>query len=548
MSLLETGLVAIRDRRRLAEIAAILARFGIGDILARTGLSGFLPSSGGEASKAGDMAAPVRLRLALEQLGPTFVKLGQILSTRGDLLTPQWTAELEHLQSHVAPLPWEDIRAQVEDDIGGAVDDVFASFERRALAAGSIAQVHRAVLTDGTSVVVKVRRKGLRPLVDADLRLLAHLASLAEAQWPDLARYRPREILANLGTAMAEELDLAAEARNCETVADNLAGLDFILIPRIFRQWTGERLLVQEFVGGIPPKDRAALEQAGHDGRLLARRGAEAFLHMALVDGFFHADPHPGNLHALPGDRVAFIDFGMVGRIGERRREQLLTLLAAIIDGDGGRIANLLIEWSGSGGVDLLRLEAACDGFVARHGTPPLRLGQAITDFVTLVRENDLSLPPDLALLFKALVTADGVMRALDPDFDAIAVAAPIVRRETMRRFAPQALADQGKALAVDIAGLMSDLPALMRLLLLRVRQGSIAAKIELQGLERIGADIRWAATRIAVAIVTAAFALGLAPRLFDYGPMVLGVPLPLWLGLGVIAGGLLWLVSPQGK
>lgn len=546
MSLFETGLVALRDRKRLAEIAAVLTRFGVDDVLERIGLSGLLPSSLRQGPPTNDAGAPERVRLALEQLGPTFVKLGQILSTRGDLLPPEWTRELERLQSHVAPLPWEAIRAQVEADIGGPVADVFASFDTHALAAGSIAQVHRATLKDGASVVVKVRREGLRPLVDADLRLLSHAASLAEAQWPDLARYRPREVLNHLGAAMAEELDLAAEARNCEAIAANLAEVSFILVPRIHWQWTGERLLVQEFVGGVAPNDRAALDAANHDTALLARRGAEAFLHMALVDGLFHADPHPGNLRALPGDHIAFIDFGMVGRIGGRRRDQLLGLLSAIVDGSGDRVANLLLEWSGAAGADLSQLEAGCDVFVARHGTPPLRLGDAIVDFVALAREHDLALPPDLALLFKALITADGVMRSLDPQFDAIAVAAPIVRSEMLRRYAPAALAGRSKALAVDLAGMASDLPALIRILALRIRQGQVSAKVELQGLERIGGDIRWAATRVAVAIVTAAFALGLAPRLFDYGPLVLGVPLPLWVGLGVIAGGMVWLMLPR--
>jgi len=548
MSLLETGLVAMRDRKRLAEIAAVVARFGIGDLLARLGLSGLLPPAGrdGGGPDIARLGAPERLRLAIEALGPTFVKLGQILSTRGDLLPPEWIAELERLQSDVAPRPWPAIRTQVEADIGGPVEEVFAGFDAEALAAGSIAQVHRAVLPDGAQVVVKVRREGLRPLVDADLRLLSHAAAVAERQWPDLARYRPREILNHLGAAMAEELDLAAEARNCETIAANLAGMDGVRIPRIHGRWTGERLLVQEFVAGIAPNDGAALDAAGLDGRVLARRGAEAFLRMALVDGVFHADPHPGNLRALGGNRVAFIDFGMVGRIGGRRREQLLTLVGAIVEGDGGRVANLLIEWSGAAGADLARLEAACDAFVARHGAPPLKLGAAVADFMALAREHGLALPPDLALLFKALITADGVMRGLDPDFDAIAVAAPIVREEMARRYAPAALAGRGRALALDLAGLAADLPALARLLALRLRQGRISAEVELKGLEGIGGDIRFAATRIAVAVVTAAFALGLAPRLLDYGPSLLGAPAAAWLGLGVIAGGMAWLLLPK--
>lgn len=547
MNILETGAVAIRDRKRLAEILRIAGAFGLDDILERLGLAGRSRTSRGKKDEAAS-SAPERLRLALESLGVTFIKLGQILSTRGDLLPPEWIVELEKLQGDVPALPWDAVQQQVEDDLGGSVDALFLSFEREAMAAGSIAQVHRARLRDGADVVVKVRREGLRTIVDADLRLLSHAAGIAEARWPDLARYRPREILRHLGAALSEELDLSSEARNCETMAINLQRLDTVTLPRIYAEWSSERLLVQEFVEGIAPNDRAGLHKTAHDTALLARRGAEAFLHMALVDGFFHADPHPGNLRALPDDRIAFIDFGMVGRIGDRRREQLLSLVAAIVDGSGERVAGLLVEWSGAANVDLSRLEAASDTFVLRHGAPPLRLGEAVQDFVALAREHELALPPDLALLFKALITADGVMRLLDPDFDAISVAAPIVRREMARRYGPASLAGKSKTLALDLAGLASDLPGLLRLLALRLRQGRLSAEIELKGLDRIGADIRWAATRIAVAVVTAAFALGLAPSLIAHGPTMFGVPLPLWLGLGIIAFGLIWLLVPRRR
>ncbi|MDH4991659.1 AarF/UbiB family protein [Aquamicrobium lusatiense] len=550
MTVLETTFAAARDHKRIAEIAAVLGRFGVDDIAIRLGLGGLLPKRRTRASHTDSesRSQPERLRLAIESLGPTFIKLGQILSTRADLLSPEWITELEKLQSDVAPEPWEAIRAQVEEDLGASPDTVFLSFAHTALAAGSIAQVHRATLQDGTDVVVKVRRAGLRPLVEADLRLLSHAAGLVEAQWPEFARYRPREILHHLGTAMGEELDLAAEGRNCEAVAQNLAAMERIKIPRIFSEWSSERLLVQEYIDGIVPNDHAALNAAGLDGRELARTGTTAFLRMALVDGLFHADPHPGNLRALPGNRVAFIDFGMVGRLGARRREQLLMLVAAIVETSGERVAALLMEWSGAADIDLPRLEAACDIFVARHGVPPLRLGEAITDFMALAREHDLALPADLALLFKALITADGVMRSLDPNFDALAVAGPIVQEEMIRRYRPGALMGKGKSLALDFAGLATEAPSLLRLLALRLRQGRIAAEVELKGLDRIGADIRWAATRIAVAIVTAAFALGLAPRLLDFGPTLLGIPVTALLGIAVILGGVAWLLVPRRR
>ncbi|GLK76661.1 putative protein kinase UbiB [Methylopila jiangsuensis] len=539
MSILETGLVALRDRQRLAQISAIAIRHSFSDILARLGV-------GGKAGSDGGPDAPERLRRLLEELGPTFTKLGQILSTRADLLGPEWTGALEKLQSQVQPLPWETVRAEMAAALGQPPEDVFATITPEPLAAGSIAQVHRAQLSGGEDVVVKVRRPGLRPKIEADMRVLSHLTGLAEAQWPDIARFRPREIVRNLASAMAEELDLAAEGRNNDLIAANMAELPAIKLPRIFHDYSSETLLVQEFIDGIAPNDHAALQKAGLDGRVLAARGTDAFLRMALVDGVFHADPHPGNLRALPGNVVAFIDFGMVGRLGARRREELLALLAGIVDQNGGRIAMLLLDWSGQTQADLSAIEADCDLFVTRHGVPPLRLGLAVAEFTALARQHDLALPPDLALLFKALITADGVMRGLDPDFDAITVAAPIVRREMQRMLGPQALAAQGKTLAIDLTGLLRDLPGLLRLLNLRLRQGTLSAEIELKGLERLSGDIRQAAVRIAVAIITAAFAIGLAPGLVQSGPTVFGLPLGSWTGVALVAAGLVWTVWPR--
>lgn len=541
MGVVEGGLVALRDRARLAEMTGIALRFGLGDILARLGLGHLFA---GQKTQP-EATTPERLRQALEELGPCFIKLGQILSTRSDMLGPDWIAELEKLQSGVPPEPWETVRAELVAALGEAPEEIFAHIETEALAAGSIAQVHRARLKSGEDVVVKVRRTGLRAKVEADLRLISALAQFAEKSWPDLSRYRPQEVIHQLGQALSEELDLASEGRNCETIAANLRAMDGIEVPRIFTAFSTERTLVQGFMAGLSPTDKAGLAAQGLDGRVLAQRGATAFLHMALVDGVFHADPHPGNLRALPQNRVGFIDFGMVGRLGGRRREQLLDLLMAIVEGQGSAVALLLLDWSGQAPARFSQLEAGCEAFVARHGTPPLRLADAVHDFMALARDHQLVLPSDLALLFKALITADGVMRQLDPDFDAITVAKPLVYAEMKQRYSPSALLGQGGILAREAVEVVRGLPAMVRLLTRHLRQGRLSAEVELKGLERIGGDIRWAATRLAVAIVTAAFALGLAPRLTAYGPMVLGVPAGTWAGLALIAAGLLWIIAP---
>ncbi|MBD8553046.1 phosphotransferase [Rhizobium sp. CFBP 8762] len=540
--MLETLIIAARDRKRLSDIATILVRFGLADIVERLGITALPGISTPDDVKSLTFAE--RLRRAIEALGPTFIKLGQILSTRADLLPPDLTQELEKLQAKVPPIPWADIEAQVEADLGAAPETVFAEFDREPLASASIAQVYRARLKTGEAVVVKVRRSGLRQIVDADLRLLAHAATLAEKTWPELQPYQPRAILRNVGEAIMQELDLAHEGRNCEDVARNFADQPDIVFPKIYWDYTGERLLVQDFIDGTAPARDGRLEARGLDGKVLAERGSRAFLKMALIDGLFHGDPHPGNLLALRGNRIGFIDFGMVGRISDKRRQQLLSLVAAIVAANAEQVTAVLLDWSRGTHVDFSKLEDASQAFIARHGHARLDLGQAITDFMALARENSLVLPADLAILFKALITADGVMKRLDPDFDVIASARPLVENAMRARFYPDALQQQAQRLALDLHGVASDLPALFRLLLYRLRQGRIGADISVTGLDGLGEHIERAATRLALSVVIAAFALGLAPGLMNAGPELFGIPVFALAGCLVILAGIAWLLG----
>lgn len=366
--MLQTAVVAVRDRARLQEIVGVLLRFGLADLVDTLGLARFAPRGGMASSSPGpaaehplDASRPERLRMALEHLGPSFVKLGQILATRSDLLAPEWTAALQQLHSHAAPLPWETARPLIEQSLGLPVDQVFTHFDPVPLASASIAQVYRARLKAETArqegsdaneaipgpdidVVVKVQRPGLRPQIEADLRLLEHLALLAQAQWPQLARLRPREVTRQLGQALREELDFTVEAHNGDAVAAHFANQDEIVVPRIHWALSGPRLLVQDYVAGVPAS--AVGTDPALDGLLLARRGARAFLQMVLRDGLFHADPHPGNLLALPGNRVGFIDFGMVGRLSPRRRRQVLGLMRALVEGQSRSLAGVLLDWA----------------------------------------------------------------------------------------------------------------------------------------------------------------------------------------------------------
>src|SRR5512145_1015132 len=323
----------MRELPRLHEIAAVFIRHGLGDFVQRIGIAGVLERAGqiitrSPVAESVTLEPAQRMRMALEELGPTFVKLGQVMATRVDLFPPRWIAEFEKLQAEVPAVPFEALLPELERALGRSPFEVFRDIDTRAQGAASIAQVHRAKLQDGTPVVLKVRRPGVRATIDADLRLLRRVAELVEAEIPEARRYRPAEIAAQFAASLEREVDFASETRNIERFAKNFAGDPHIVIPRIYPEWTSDTLLVQEHIEGVPGTDPAAVEKAGLDRKLLAARGAEAFLKMILVDGFFHADPHPGNVFFLPGERIVLIDFGMVGRLSPQRRKQVIDLLA----------------------------------------------------------------------------------------------------------------------------------------------------------------------------------------------------------------------------
>jgi len=540
-ALADTG----RDLGRLREIAAVLLRYGFGDLVRRLGIAVHWK----EAGKSVQLDAPQRVRSALQELGPTFVKLGQILATRVDLFAPEWIAEFEKLQDQAPPAAPAEVHDQLTQDLGAAPETVFVAFDPEPIAAGSIAQVHRARLADGTEVAVKVRRPGIVPVVEADLRLLARLAETLEARVPDLARFRPREVVRQFAATVHRELDLAAECRNAERVAANFRADPGIVVPKVYWDWTGERVNVQAYVEGTPSRDLAALDAAGLDRRVLAHRGAQAMLKMVLEDGFFHADPHPGNLFYLPGNRIAFIDFGMAGHLSERRRDELVQLLNGLVGRDADEVVDILLEWAGAAQVEPDKLALDIDAFIDRyHGLPlhELRMGAMLGDLTALLREHRLALPPDLALVLKACVTLETYGRELDPGFDMVGEAAPLLRAATLERLGPASLAKRGWRASRMLVELLAGLPRDLRELVRSARNGRLQVHVDLTSLHRFGSQLDGAANRLAIGIVTAAFIVGSAIVMtVEGGPTLAGLPFFGLLGFGgALAGGAWLLVS----
>ena len=506
-----------RELPRLREISSVFVRHGLGDLVRRAGIATLLEHAGQvlqwrEANEIAPLEPQQRARLAFEQLGPTFVKLGQMLSTREDLLPPAWTTELAQLHSHVAPVPFDDLLPQIEQALGRSPFEVFGNLEREPYAAGSIAQVHRAKLASGTPVILKIRRPGIEAKIDADLRILEHLAHLVEHEIPEVRRYRPVEIVGQLRGSLERELDLAVEARNTERFARNFADDLDILVPRVYWEWTSSAMNVQEHIEGIRGNDLVAIDNAGLDRKALAARGADAVLKMILVDGFFHADPHPGNVMYLPGNRIALIDFGMVGRLSPVRRRQIVDLLAGLARHDEETMLEVLLDWRGDDFIDEARLATDLGEFAFDYADmqlKDLKIGVLLRRVAAILRQHSIVLPVDLTLMFKALISLEGLGRQYDPEFRLIERAKPFLDSAMRERYQPAEAARRAQETLSDFFGLVTSMPRDLARLVKDARHGRMRVDLDLKRLDSFGHRLHSAMNRATIGIMTASLVVG---------------------------------------
>jgi ubiquinone biosynthesis protein len=531
----------MRELPRLHQIASVFIRHGLGDFVQRIGIAGVLERAGhilrrGEAPEAVALDTATRLRMALEELGPTFVKLGQVMATRVDLFPPRWIAELEKLHAEVPAVPFEALVPQLTRALGAPPHEVFRDIDAHAYGAASIAQVHRARLPDGTPVVLKVRRPGVRETIDADLRLLRRVSELIESEIPEARRYRPAEIADQFARSLEREADFATETRNIERFAKNFAGDPHIVIPRIYPEYTSDVLLVQEHVLGIPATDIAAVEKQNLDKKLLAARGVDAFLKMILLDGFFHADPHPGNVFYLPDNRIVIIDFGMVGRLSPQRRAQVIDLLGGLARMAEEPMLDVLLDWAGDAVVDESRLAADVNELAFDYEGVPLRdirVGNVIRQFAAIVRAHSIVLPSDLSLMFKALITLEGLGRQYDPDFHIIGHLTPLVKSALAERYQPAELVRRGRGALNEFMNVVGGVPRDLARLLRDTRRGKTRVDLDLKRLDSFGRQLDRTLDRVTVGIMTASLVIGSAIVLtVREGPVVLGIPVLPALGL----------------
>jgi ubiquinone biosynthesis protein len=550
--LLET-VSAMRDLPRLHEITTVMIRHGFGDVMRRLGVISLLERAGQvlHLTKAEERHAaletPERIRLAFEELGPTFIKLSQLLSTRVDMFPPEWIAEFEKLLDSAPPVPFEKLLPTLEKALGQSPFEMFRELQTEASGSASIAQVHRATLLDGTEVVLKICRPDIRPKIEADLRILHHIAALIESEMPEARRYQPVQIVKEFGRSLLRELDLSLEARSQERFRESFANDPNIVIPRIYWEWTSQYLNVQQYVSGIAGNDLAAIDAAGLDRKLLAQRGADAVLKMVLIDGFFHADPHPGNVFYLADNRLVLLDFGMVGRLSDQRRNEIVDLLVALAQHDEQGMLEVLLEWTEDSDVDEARLYRDVSELAADYEFRPLkdiRLGELLVAVTAIMRAHSIVMPSDLTLLFKTLITLEGLGLKLDPDFHMTDQVEPFLKRVIRQRYHPSTLLKRGRRGLHDVVSLLSGLPRDAARLLKEARRGRLKIDLDVKRLDHFGYQIDRSTNRLTIGILTAALIIGSSIVMtVQGGPTLFGLPLFGLLGFMIAFFNSIWIV-----
>lgn len=521
-----TGQATPLHTHRYREIAGVLARHGLGYLVGLSGHERHVPFQRGllgHPRRSEPYTRPEHVRLAFEELGATFIKLGQILSTRSDLLPPAYLTELARLQDAVPPVPSDQIEVTLVAELGRPITEAFATFDPTPLAAASIGQVHRATLADGVEVVVKVRRPGVVEQIEGDLEILHNLAARASRHWEVADQYDVVGLVAEFSETLRTELDYLREGHSAERIAANFADDPTVHIPRVFWETTTARVLTLERVRGMKVTDLTALDASGIDRKALAARAANITLKMIFADGFFHADPHPGNFFIAPDGAIALIDFGMVGVVDERTRTQLVGILFAVTSQDADRLADVLIEIGvARGPVDRALLRQDLDHLLTHYYNQPLgdlAIGPLLNETFAIIRRHYLQLPTSLALLLKTFVMSEGVAAQLDPDFSLIGTLTPYARQMMVEENSPQRWARRiGKA-SLDAGDLAVALPHQVRRLLGELERGELVVGARPEGFAPVMRHVERLVNRIVLGLLASSFIIGLAVLMTVYHP-----------------------------
>lgn len=550
-----------RHMNRYRQIITVLFKYGFGDLVDRLHVGQYLEIgmqmiSRERRERVEKLTRSERLRMALEELGPTFVKMGQILSSRPDLIPVEFIEELSKLQDSVPPFPLSQVREIIEAELASPIDEIFQKFEESPLAAASIGQVHRAQLKNGEDVIVKVQRPGIRATIEVDLEILLHLATLIERHIEELEIHRPTRVVEEFASSLEKEIDYTIEASNAERFARQFIGSSSVYVPQIFMETTTKQVLTMEYVDGIKASEIDKLDSEGLDRSIIASRGADLILEQVFKHGFFHADPHPGNVFIMPDNVICYLDFGMMGRVDRYAREHFADIVYGYVKRDESRIADAIlkvVEWDRE--PDRRILERDISDFVEAHLYKPLKelhIEDIFQKLLELITTHGLRLPPDIFLMIKAMTQVEGLGLVLDPDFDMTERAAPFIKRIRLERLSPKRVVGDFFESGGDLVQLLKDIPGELRAILRQLRQGKTSIVFEHRGLENVISGLDRSSNRIASSLIISALIIGSSLVIrTEMGPFLFGFPILGVVGFsiaGIFGIGLLISILRSGR
>ncbi len=542
-----------RHLNRYRQILAVLFKYGFGDLIDTLKIEQYIEIglqmiSRKRRERLEKLTRAERTRMALEELGPTYIKLGQILSTRPDLVSVEFVNEFTKLQDKVPPFSSAAYIQSIEAELGTSYQHLFAELDEAPLASASIGQVHRARLHSGEEVVVKVQRPGIEKIIEVDLEIMLHLATLAERHIEELAVYRPIKIVEEFANTIEKELDYTLEASSMERVSRQFLNDPNVYVPKVYRNYSSRRMLTSEYIDGIKVSDTQRIDAARMDRRIITERGADILFKQIFTFGFFHADPHPGNIFVLPGNVICLIDFGMTGAVDRATREAFVRLVEGVIRRDEPRTAEILLkltEWDEE--PNRTELEKDIADFLGRHLYRPLgeiQFSKLMQHMLEVATKNRMRILPDIFLMLKALSQVENIARELYPEFDMIQAVTPFIRDVKVARLAPGRLMEDVIRLIEQSYEFLTDFPKDLLEISHSLRQKKMSFTLVLKDLDKMLATHDQISNRISFAIIIAALIIGSALIVISrMPPMVYGISL---IGLiGFLAAGFLgvWLL-----
>ncbi len=499
---------AMKSASRFKDILSVLSRHGFGDVIERMGLGGYLPRrvlKWADADSGKNLGE--RMRLAFEELGPTFVKLGQVLSMRPDLIPEQVIDELVKLQDDVQPLPFQTIREVVESELKCPIQNVFSMFKETPLASASIGQVHHARLKTGEDVVVKVLRPEIRKIIERDINLMTLMADLLEKYFPELRVLNPKVFVEEFFKTLKYELDFNIEANNIVKTEKNLAEFEGVVIPKVFRQYSTEKVLVLEKLEGIRLNDKETIARSNIDKKKIAEIGARAFLYSVLKYGFFHGDLHGGNLFILPGDKLGIIDFGIVGRLSQKSRDQLATMVWSLLQEDYETLCYTYADLGSSDtSIDFDSFQREVRNVLSPYlglSLDEVNTGRVLIEATKVAAKYNIRVPGDWMQVFRAIVTMEGMGRMLDPDFDMMSMGETLIKDLISIQTSPSRLKNEVFKMSKDVIALLDVLPRNIRWGLRKLARNDYAIEFKSPELARINTQIDRGSRRISRALAS---------------------------------------------